>query len=119
MWSEDIVMVNNNFEMFKSLVGGVPSYVLVAAAVMDDNGLMMNDVTAESYLEMAERISEQMLVMDKPRFTLYDYLNACVDGNARLFDMYLRDVGKVLWSKESAEWFMGMIEKEIEKVKSF
>lgn len=108
-------MADKCFEMFKSLVGDVPPYILTAAAVVNGNVLMMNDDTAETYLKMAEYISDQVPLMDEARFTLYDYLDACVNSSTKSFDSWLLDSETALQSEESGALFMKELVKEAER----
>lgn len=108
-------MGNKNLEIFNSLVGDIPSYVLIAAAVMNDNALLMGNGMTEKYLDMAEHISEQISVMDEPRFTLYDYLDACINSNAKPFDGWIQEAEMAFQSEESTGRFMAMVINEAEK----
>lgn len=108
-------MADKCFEMFKSLIGGTPSHVLIAAAAMNDNALTMNDDTAETYLKMAEYISDQVPLMDEARFSLYDYLDACINSSTKPFDGWLRDSETAFQSEESSELFMKELVEEAER----
>lgn len=110
-------MADKCFEMFKSLVGDVPPYILTAAAVVNGNVLMMNDDTAETYLKMAEYISDQVPLMDEARFSLYDYLDACINSSTKPFDGWLRDSETAFQSEESSELFMKELVEEAERMR--
>lgn len=115
-------MDNKDFNAFRFIVGDVPSYILIAAAAMNDNGLMTDDDelmmhkdTAMAFLEMARHISEWIPGSDEPRFSLYDYLDACVNSSAKPFDNFLRDAETAFRSEEAVKQFMDMVVKEAER----
>lgn len=62
--------------------GGESSLTAIAASVAMDNDMLdeMDPVAWNLWLGLAKAIEDDMMSSDEPRFTLYDYLDAAVNG---------------------------------------
>lgn len=76
---------------------------ITALACMKSEGLDMEEKDAVAFCELARRISDIMQGYDEPRFTLYDYLDACVNDPSCTWKKYLEDVRKALGSCEETD----------------
>lgn len=70
-------------------LSGMDTYILIAVAVLKDNNSMdMSTDTMKKWLNFAKNITSLMLTQDEPRFTLYDYLDACLNSSRTQWHTY-------------------------------